>query len=141
MSDQGDPQAPAGWYPDPTVPGQRRYWDGTAWTEHTAAGAGAPPTAGSAGPAPRDASTGQGPDTWLWQSIVATVLCCLPAGIVGIVHAAQAQGAVGAGDHALAREKAAKARTWTLVSVALGVAVLVIWLLAVLVLGVDPAFA
>lgn len=25
------PSAPAGWYPDPQVPGQQRYWDGAAW--------------------------------------------------------------------------------------------------------------
>lgn len=25
----------AGWYEDPNVPGTLRYWDGTAWTEHT----------------------------------------------------------------------------------------------------------
>ena len=28
---------PANWYPDPEVPGQQRYWDGTQWTEHRAA--------------------------------------------------------------------------------------------------------
>lgn len=27
---------PAGWYPDTSVPGQQRYWDGARWTEHTA---------------------------------------------------------------------------------------------------------
>jgi hypothetical protein len=27
---------PAGWFPDPQVPGQQRYWNGAAWTEHTA---------------------------------------------------------------------------------------------------------
>jgi hypothetical protein len=25
----------AGWYPDPDAPQQLRYWDGSAWTEHT----------------------------------------------------------------------------------------------------------
>jgi hypothetical protein len=28
-------QPAAGWYPDPNTPGQRRYWDGSKWTEHT----------------------------------------------------------------------------------------------------------
>ncbi len=35
---------PEGWYPDTTLPGAERYWDGTAWTEQTrpAAGQGLP---------------------------------------------------------------------------------------------------
>jgi Protein of unknown function (DUF2510) len=27
--------SPAGWYPDATVPGQFRWWDGARWSEHT----------------------------------------------------------------------------------------------------------
>jgi hypothetical protein len=30
--------APAGWYPDPSGQWPFRWWDGTAWTEHTSAG-------------------------------------------------------------------------------------------------------
>lgn len=40
------PQVPPGWYPDPNAPGSR-YWDGTAWTEHTAPTGSAPAYAGS----------------------------------------------------------------------------------------------
>ncbi len=37
---------PAGWYPDPSVPGMQRYWDGGAWTDHTAPSATPAPSSG-----------------------------------------------------------------------------------------------
>jgi hypothetical protein len=45
---------PAGWYADTAVPGQQRYWDGTAWTEHIAPlpVPAPPPPPASAGAAP-----------------------------------------------------------------------------------------
>lgn len=151
MADQDNPQPPAGWYPDPTQPGQQRYWDGTQWTEHTApgtgdggasaasgrtttpTGSGAYGTAGTYGSGTSGAAAAGGakPDPWLWQSIVATVLCCLPLGIVAIVFAAQAQSAIGIGDYASAREKAGKAKTWTLASVGVGLVLVVGWLVLV----------
>lgn len=135
MSDGGSPQAPAGWYPDPELPGQRRYWDGTQWTDHTAPGPGSgsasrtPPSGPPQAPSPAGGwqTAETAPSTWLWQSIAATVLCCLPAGIVAIVYAAQAQGAVKARDPALAREKADKARLWTLISVGVGLVLALLW--------------
>jgi hypothetical protein len=47
-----DQTPPAGWYPDTGVgapAGQQRYWDGFAWTEHTAAPTTTPPVAASTG--------------------------------------------------------------------------------------------
>jgi hypothetical protein len=31
----GGPGQPAGWYPDPQGQARVRYWDGSAWTDHT----------------------------------------------------------------------------------------------------------
>jgi hypothetical protein len=38
------PLPPAGWFDDPTDPTIQRYWDGVAWTQHTAPKSAAAPT-------------------------------------------------------------------------------------------------
>lgn len=48
-SNAGPPAA--GWYPDPQQPGQQRYWDGNAWTEHRAPSAPSEQSGSAAGPA------------------------------------------------------------------------------------------
>jgi uncharacterized membrane protein YhaH (DUF805 family) len=50
---------PAGWYPDPAGPTTVRYWDGAAWTEHTAPRPYAAPLA-VAGPPLRQGRAGVG---------------------------------------------------------------------------------
>lgn len=45
---------PAGWYHDPQVPGQLRWWDGSTWTAHTAA----VPEQGSSPERPAESSSG-----------------------------------------------------------------------------------
>jgi uncharacterized membrane protein YhaH (DUF805 family) len=34
MTDSTTPTVPAGWYPDPDVPGGQRWWSGIEWTEY-----------------------------------------------------------------------------------------------------------
>ncbi|MEX0953389.1 MAG: CD225/dispanin family protein [Nitriliruptoraceae bacterium] len=131
MSDEG-PQA--GWYDDPENPGQLRWWDGERWGDQrrpapgseTAVDADAADPAGVV-PTPAAAGApGSAPvrvDTWLWQSIVATLLCCLPIGIVAIIFSAQAQSAINMGDHAKAQDRARLAKILTIVAVVVGVVV------------------
>jgi hypothetical protein len=151
----GDPVA--GWYPDPDVHGGQRYWDGHRWTDErrapgppTPAAWGTPagtpansPWGGGAGGAatPSWSTTGTPAppvDTWLWQSIVATIFCCQPFGIVAIVYSAMAGSARDTGNIALARQRAGQARTWTLVSVG---TVLVLVLGFLLVAGLGALFS
>ncbi|OAA25636.1 Interferon-induced transmembrane protein [Frankia sp. EI5c] len=63
---------------------------------------------------------GQPIPTYLWQSIVCTLLCCLPAGIAAIVFATRVQSRQQAGDIQGALEASRKAKTWTIVSFAVG---------------------
>lgn|GEM_PF-6823781 len=42
---------PAGWFPDPQVPGQLRYWNGSSWTAHVAPAVATPPAAAPPAPA------------------------------------------------------------------------------------------
>ena len=99
---------PAGWYADPDDASQQRYWDGNAWTEHVAPGA-----AQGSGTTVFSGGTGD-VQTWTWQSIVATILCCNIIGVVGVLNAGRAEQALRNGDTASANRYASSARTWTL---------------------------
>ena len=55
--------------------------------------------------------------TYLWQSIVATLFCCLPFGVVGIVFAAKVNNLLVGGQIDAAREASKNAKKWTNISV------------------------
>ena len=61
------------------------------------------------------------PKTWLVESILATLFCCLPLGIVGIVNATSVESKFHAGDIEGATLASENARKWTLISLVLGI--------------------
>jgi uncharacterized membrane protein YvbJ len=57
------------------------------------------------------------PDYLIW-SILATLFCCLPIGIVAIVFSSQVNAKLRAGDIAGARDSSKKAKMWCLITAA-----------------------
>lgn len=74
---------------------------------------------------------------YLVQAILVTIFCCLPAGIVSIVYAAQVNGKVAAGDIAGARAASQNAKTWAWISFGVSLGLGVLWFLAVFVGGLG----
>ena len=72
---------------------------------------------------------------YLWQSIVVTLFCCLPFGIVAIVYAAKVDGLRAAGDVAGASSASASAKTWCWVSFVSALVPALLWLLFVIFFG------
>ena len=72
------------------------------------------------------------PKTWLVESILVTLFCCLPFGIAGIVNAAKVESRFYAGDIEGANRSSADAKKWTTISFWIGIAVGVIYLIVVI---------
>ena len=64
---------------------------------------------------------------YLVTSILVTVCCCIPAGIVAIVYAAQVNSKLAAGDVAGAQASARMAKIWSWVGFGCGLLVAVIY--------------
>lgn len=60
------------------------------------------------------------PDTYLVWSLLVTVFCCLPFGIVAIVKSSNVTSAYDRGNYDLAMSESKSAKTWIIVSVILG---------------------
>lgn len=69
------------------------------------------------------------PKTWLVESILVTLFCCLPFGIVGIVNAAKVNSLYAAGNYEAARKASADAGRWTKLGFFIGLAVIILYLL------------
>lgn len=69
------------------------------------------------------------PKTWLAESILVTLFCCLPFGIIGVVHASKVSTFFAMGNEEMARKASANAAKWTKISFFCGLVVIVIYLL------------
>lgn len=69
--------------------------------------------------------------TYLAQAILCTLFCCLPAGVVAIVYAAQVNSKLGVGDYAGAQLSSKKAKTWVWVSFGIGLGVALIYVIGI----------
>jgi len=64
---------------------------------------------------------------YLWQSIVVTLCCCLPFGIVAIIFAAQVNDKLRRGDVAGALQSSKQAKMWCLIGAGIGLLVAIIY--------------
>jgi len=79
---------------------------------------------------PVDDITPLKPSNWLWQSIVVTILCCIPfpLGIVGIIYAARVDSLYVSGRYQEAERSAQKAKMWTLIAIGAALLYVIFWM-------------
>lgn len=77
-----------------------------------------------------ETQTGQKPPkSWLVESILVTIFCCLPFGIVGIVNASRVESRYYAGDIEGAMRASQEAGKWTKVAFWLGLVGVILYVI------------
>lgn len=84
---------------------------------------------------------GQPPKTWLVESILVTLFCCLPFGIIGIINASKVESRFFAGAVDEAMKASQDAAKWTKIGFFVGLGVIVLYLILWLVVGVGAIAA
>ena len=74
---------------------------------------------------------------YLVLSIISTVCCCLPFGIVGIVFSVKINSAMNAGNYEEAAQNAKMAKIWTIVSFVVGLVVGILCFMFGIIVGID----
>ena len=83
-------------------------------------------------PQPSGGEVPERPFSWLAPAIVATVLCCMPFGIVSIVYATKVESRYNMGDYAGAKSAADTAKTWFWWSFGIGAFAVLGWFILML---------
>lgn len=68
------------------------------------------------------------PKTWMAESILVTLFCCLPLGIVGIVNASKVSSLFAAGNVEAAQKASADAGKWTKIGFIAGLVATIIYM-------------
>ena len=71
------------------------------------------------------------PKTWLVESILVTIFCCLPFGIVSIINAAQVDSKYNSGDIDDAQRSSDEAKRWLNYSIIAAVVGIVLYIILV----------
>lgn len=90
-----------------------------------------PPVSSSSSASP----TPQKPDNYLVWSILTTIFCCMPAGVVAIVYSAKVDSLWNKNEYKGAREAAKTAKTWCWVSFGVAIGLWLIFILLNICLG------
>ena len=69
------------------------------------------------------------PPTYLALSIIVTVLCCLPFGIVGIVKSSNVSKEYAAGNYAGAKDASKQAKTWSIIGLCCGLFWIILYII------------
>lgn len=77
------------------------------------------------------------PDNNLILAIITTLCCCLPFGIVAIIKAAKVNGYYIAGQYDEAIRTAADAKKWSIIGIAIGLTVNIIYFLFYFFVGLE----
>lgn len=91
--------------------------------------------------APSNSDFGYPPKTWLVESILVTLFCCLPFGVVGIINASKVESLYYSGNHEEAERVSAEAKKWTMISLWIGVAIVGLYFLFIILGGILGAIA
>src|SRR5215210_6451250 len=77
---------------------------------------------------------------YLVQSII-SLFCCLPLGIVAVIFAAQVNNKVATGDTAGALDASKKAKMFSYISIGLGLAAILCYVLFFMIMGIGMGLA
>lgn len=77
----------------------------------------------------------QRPKNYLVESILVTIFCCLPLGIVGIIHASKVNTAFEQGNHDEANKASADAKKWAKFGLIGGIVGIILYMIFLFAMG------